>query len=519
MDTHTHRKSVDNEPVEKVDDLGKPIAPIPSNGRGTTVEYTSSTTHALSEVEINLRVIDEAVEAIGFGRFQWQLALSCGFGFLADQMLLVSISLVGPQLIPEFAPKHSTLLPASNYAGLFIGAVLMGLLADNIGRRIVWQLSIFGISVATMLAASSPNWAAINVWVAVCGFFGGGNLAIDLTILAENIPQRWSFMLAGLACVWGLGNTITGIFGWALIVPFSCPQDATPDTCPKSANMGWRYLYILLGGLCLVMSIVRALVLRTHESPRWLVTCGRIDEGVDVINRISAMNNSTYTISADQFIRTGSTEEVKTMSFGENIHRAGRLFKGRTGIRLMICLTMLWMLVGIAYPLFTIFLPYYLRAHGADLGDSSNYTTYRDWTISSVVGIFGPILSTWMVSNKWLRSRKSLVFTGAACAAFAGAFTSVKNPAENLAFSSMVNFWLNAMYAIIYAYTPQALNVENRGLGNGLLMAVGRFASLIAPFIATYSDITTSAPIWVACACFAAIGLIGLVLPVDTVPF
>lgn len=111
--------------------------------------------------------------------------------------------------------------------------------------------------------------------------------------------------------------------------------------------MGWRYLYILLGGLCLVMSIIRALVLRTHESPRWLVTCGRIDEGVDVINRVSAMNKSSYTTSADQFMRTGSTEEVKTMSFGENIHRAGRLFKGRTQIRLMIYLTMLWMLVGI----------------------------------------------------------------------------------------------------------------------------------------------------------------------------
>lgn len=61
--------------------------------------------------------------------------------------------------------------------------------------------------------------------------------------------------------------------------------------------------------------------------------------------------------------------------------------------------------------------------------------------------------------------------------------------------------------------------MENRGLGNGLLMAVGRLASLTAPFIATYSDVTTSAPIWVAGACFAAIGLIGLVLPVDTVPF
>lgn len=92
-------------------------------------------------------------------------------------MLLVSVSLVGPQLMPEFAPTHPTLLPAALYAGLLLGAVVMGLLADNFGRRLVWQLSIFGISAATMLSASSTSWAAINTWVALCGFFGGGNRA------------------------------------------------------------------------------------------------------------------------------------------------------------------------------------------------------------------------------------------------------------------------------------------------------------------------------------------------------
>lgn len=86
MSTVPQRGSVDDDPVEKGDDLGKPITPIQSNGRGTTVEYTPDNTHALSEVETNLRAIDEAVDAIGFGKFQWQLALSCGFGFLADQV-------------------------------------------------------------------------------------------------------------------------------------------------------------------------------------------------------------------------------------------------------------------------------------------------------------------------------------------------------------------------------------------------------------------------------------------------
>ncbi|KAL2883197.1 hypothetical protein SGCOL_001387 [Colletotrichum sp. CLE4] len=400
------------------DDFGNAIAPIPSNTRGSTAEFR---TGGLSDVEQNLKVIEEAVEAIRFGKFHWQLAMSCGFGFLADQMLLVSISLVGPQLTPEFAPTYPILLPASNYAGLLVGAIAMGLLADNIGRRLVWQLSIFGIFISTMLAASAPNCAAINAWVALCGFFGGGNR-------------------------------------WGLLVNFGSPQDATPSTCPKSTNMGWRYLYITLGGLCLIMSIIRAVVIRTHESFRWLVSCGRVDEAVEVVNRISSMNRYEYTVTAAQFVRTTRQQETeeeeavaKTQSLGENLRRAARLFEGWAQVRLMICLTLLWMLVGIAYPLFTLFLPYYLRAHGADLGDSSSYTTYRDWAITSVVGIFGPALSMWMVSNSWLRSRKSLVLTGAACAAFSAAFTSVKNQSQNRAFSCMISFWLNAMYAINYA--------------------------------------------------------------------
>lgn len=206
MQSPNQRRSAEVDRPQKGDDLGKPITPVAGNTNVTTVEYTKHP--GLGDVDRNIRVIDEAVEAIGVGRFQWQLALSCGLGFLADQVgpaisppkpliqaalprddvgcrecssltapqiLLISISLVGPQLIPEFAPRHPTLLPAASYAGLLVGAVVMGLLADNVGRRAVWQLSIFGISVCTMLAASAASWAAINSWVAVSGFFGGGN--------------------------------------------------------------------------------------------------------------------------------------------------------------------------------------------------------------------------------------------------------------------------------------------------------------------------------------------------------
>jgi hypothetical protein len=38
-------------------------------------------------------------------------------------------------------------------------------------------------------------------------------VAIDLTVLAENLPRKWDFLLTGLAFTWGLGNAITGLIG------------------------------------------------------------------------------------------------------------------------------------------------------------------------------------------------------------------------------------------------------------------------------------------------------------------
>lgn len=92
-----------------------------------------------------------------------------------SQMILVCISLLTPQSAMEFGPKYPTLLAAPSYAGLLIGAIVLGVLADNVGRRLVWHASIFGVSVFAMINAAAPNWAALNVFMALIGFFAGGN--------------------------------------------------------------------------------------------------------------------------------------------------------------------------------------------------------------------------------------------------------------------------------------------------------------------------------------------------------
>lgn len=133
---------------------------------------------------------------------------------------------------------------------------------------------------------------------------------------------------------------------WPLVVNFCCPQGATPATCRKSDNMGWRYLYIILGVLCLFMAILRSFSLRMSESPKWLVLQGKRDEAVASVNTISRINKSAYRMSSSQLHEEQSEphKSIRT-TFG----MIAGLFRGKGQARSMICLILIWLLVGIAY--------------------------------------------------------------------------------------------------------------------------------------------------------------------------
>lgn len=111
--------------------------------------------------------------------------------------------------------------------------------------------------------------------------------------------------------------------------------------------MGWRYLRILLGGLCLVMSFVRSFVIGMKESPKWLVTKGRIEEAVAAINSISKKNGSDYVANIDQFSANPAQSTQKT-HWRQDLAAFRSSLVSPKKLRLVICLIFLWILVGIA---------------------------------------------------------------------------------------------------------------------------------------------------------------------------
>lgn len=59
-----------------------------------------------------------------------------------------------------------------------------------------------------------------------------------------------------------------------------------------------------------------------------------------------------------------------------------------------------WMLIGLAYPLFNVFLPTYLASRGAKFGKNSPYITWRNYALVNFCSIFGPLIGGVLASTR-----------------------------------------------------------------------------------------------------------------------
>ena len=174
-----------------------------------------------------------------------------------------------------------------------------------------------------------------------------------------------------------------------------------------------------------------------------------------------------------------------------------------------------WTLIGLAYPLYIVFLPYYLQSRGASTGDGSTYTTYRNYAIVNVCSIFGPIIAGCLVEVHFLGRRYTMVIGALLTMTFLFAYTVVRTAAQNLAFACSISVCLNIYYGTLYAYTPEVLPSAHRGTGNALTAACNRVMSIVAALVGSYADLTSSVPIYVCAAAFAGLALLSFLFPFE----
>lgn len=179
--------------------------------------------------------------------------------------------------------------------------------------------------------------------------------------------------------------------------------------------MGWRYLYYTCGALVFVMSIARVTVIRFHETPKYLLCQGRDEDVVKTFQNLAQKYGRTCDLTVEQLEACGhvsSTHAKNHASLSEMLIHLRGLFATRwMGISTAL-VWFSWALIGLGYSLYYVFLPDYLTSRDAAAGDTSPYLTWRNYAITNVCAIPGPIMAGFMCQTKLL-GRKYTMATGA----------------------------------------------------------------------------------------------------------
>ncbi|EON65113.1 hypothetical protein W97_04350 [Coniosporium apollinis CBS 100218] len=513
-DKNIHDKTDVERASFDTDSLGK--------GDLLSLEHTDPVLNA------KMHMVNNAIDEIGFTRYHWKLFVLNGFGYAVDSLILLLQGITAGQAVLEFRPSFIRGLTIAVYVGMLVGALFWGLSADIIGRKWAFNCSLMICSIFAIVAGASPNWIVLGLFVCLSAFGAGGNLVLDTAVFLEYLPSKKQWLLTLMAGWWGLGQLVAGLVAWAFLPKYSCQDPSlfpNAEPCTYGNNKGWRYVWYTCGALVFVMSILRLTIIRLKETPKFLVGEGKDAQVAEVLQGIAKKYNRPCSLTFEALQacgqtnmgspRRGSVSHAKTrFSFGEvYVHLQGLFATRRIAISTSL-IWFSWLCIGLAYPLYNVFLPSYLASRGASFGELSPSVTWRNYSIANLCSIFGPVLAGYMCATR-LGRKYTMVIGALVTMVFFFAYTQVRNNAQNLGFNCAISFCLNIYYGTLYAYTPEVLPSAHRGTGNGISIGLNRIMGILSAVIATVADTNTPVPIYICAALYIVMAAVAAAFPFE----
>jgi len=240
-------------------------------------------------------------------------------------------------------------------------------------------------------------------------------------------------------------------------------------------------------------------VLRLKETPKFLLGEGKDAEVVENLQSIATKYNRPCSFTLERLQACNAygdgtyglgSHASSRFSFREvGVHLAGLFETRRIGLSTSL-IWFSWLLIGLAYPLYNVFLPTYLATRGADFGTTSQSIYWRNYAFANLCSIPTPALAAWICTTR-LGRKYTMVIGALLTMAFFFAYTQVRNNTQNLAFTCLISGLLNIYYGTLYAYTPEVLPSAHRGTGNGIAIGFNRVMGIMSAIVATYANVSS----------------------------
>jgi putative MFS transporter len=217
--------------------------------------------------------ISQRLDRIPFTRKHFKVLTGSGVGWALDAMDVGLISFIIAALTAQWGitKGEAGWIASAGFIGMAIGASVGGLLADRLGRRHVFALTLLVYGVATGASALVGGLVTLLVLRFFVGLGLGAELPVASTYVGEFAPSRIrGRLIVILEAFWAVGWTASALIGYFVI---------------PASDAGWRWAFAI-GAL----PAVYAIVVRLHlpESPRWLATRGKLAEADLIVSEFEA---------------------------------------------------------------------------------------------------------------------------------------------------------------------------------------------------------------------------------------
>ena len=225
-----------------------------------------------SNISVNEYTVEQAIDYIGFGKFQMVFLAVTGLSWLCDAMEMMLLSFIGPAARCEWrlTTTQASSLTSFVFLGMGFGAPSFGMFADRKGRLFSLRCSTGLTLLAGVGSALAPTFSALCFARMVVGF-GLGGVPVAYNLCAEFLPsKKRGVYLSSLEFFWSFGSMVSALLAWTIL--------------PKSS---WR---TLLGATVSPLILLGVLLVWMPDSPMYLASKGKMEEAERTLRFIAKMN-------------------------------------------------------------------------------------------------------------------------------------------------------------------------------------------------------------------------------------
>ena len=396
------------------------------------------------------------LERLPFTKFQLIIFCTIATAWFFDSVDLGALTfLLGP-IKKEFGltTVWAGALSSVSFLGMAIGAVFAGLAADRWGRRLVFQWSMLIWGAGSIFCGLTHTIEQLVIARFFVGLGMGMEFPVAQAIATEIIPAKIrGRAIAVLEGFWPLGFISAGLITYFVV---------------SISGANWRTVFIIQGLPAAFLFVVRRVV---PESPRWLMSKGRVNEAENVMHelerRVLARLKGKPLPAPEPLNADVSVQKYNMFDLWR------KKYAKRTAM-----VWLLWFLALLGYYGLTSWLSVLLQQSGFPLAKSVLYTVWI-----SCAGIPGFLMAAWLIEIIGRKLTCILTLLGAAASAYfyGQALLNIADIQSVILFGCAMQFCLFGMWSVLYAYTPELYPTRYRATGAGWASGVGRIGSLIGP--------------------------------------